>query len=121
MESEPNGRGCGRQVRLKCGGRGWGEVSSGFARLLSLLAGDCWNCQKLHRPDPAAGGGGRAPVAYLPLLLTAGGGGVGGFAGELVELGLGLHHHSHPTRREMIDQNTDLSLLSNTHKFEAIP
>ena len=47
---------------------------------------------KSHRPDPAAGGGGRAPVAYLPLLLTAGGGGVGGFAGEHVELGLGLHH-----------------------------
>ena len=55
-------------------------------RLLSPL--------KSHRPDPAAGGGGRAPVAYLPLLLTAGGGGVGGFAGEHVELGLGLHHHS---------------------------
>ena len=51
-------------------------------------------CRKSHWPDPAVGGSGRAPVAYLPLLLTAEGGGAGGFAGEHVELGLGLHHHS---------------------------
>ena len=36
--------------------------------------------------------------SHTLLLLTAEGGGAGGFAGEHVELGLGLHHHSSSNR-----------------------